>query len=259
MNSLIYDNGTNVGISSTSPDEKLTVGGRLNATGLCINGNCISSWGAAGSISGSGVAGQPTYWVSANEIGATSTLAIAYGGTGASTAEQARNNLGLRDTYDFGINSTGTVGWLWQSDGDGRGQWIATTSLGIAGAGNESTFIGTTTYMTDGNFASSTLRGYQAANYMCAAEFSGSHFCRTHEILAAIILNNISNWGSDMSNAWIAEGPPGYTYDSNDCNGYTDNTATKLGAFWLFNSDGGGAGWLVNCGQVKSLACCKIQ
>ena len=184
---------------------------------------------------------------------------IAYGGTGGTTADEARFNLGLRSLYDFGITSTGTAGFVWLSDGDGRGQWVATSSLGINTGSNEPILVGTTTATTDGDFTAGSFSGYQAANDMCNSEYPGSHFCRTNEVLGTIIYNDIGNWGNNTSNAWIAEGPPGYTYDSNDCNGYTSSSGTMLGAFWLFNSDGGGAGWLVNCSMVKPLACCKVQ
>ena len=184
-------------------------------------------------------------------------MSLGAGGTGANTAEDARVNLGLNEIEKFGINSTGTTGWLWRSDGDGRGEWVATATLGIAGNGKISKFIGTTTVTTMGSIATGSYIGYQAANELCEEKFSGSHFCRTHEILQTIEQDNILGWGNNTSNAWIAEGPPGYTYDSNDCNGWATSTSLALGAFWLFNSNGGGAGWLVNCAQSKPVACCN--
>ncbi len=182
-------------------------------------------------------------------------IAIAYGGTGATTAAQARANLDLDEIYKFGITSTGTAGYLWQSDGSGRGQWVSTSSLGIDPS-HYSVFIGTTTATFDGSFATSSLIGYQAANYLCDYEYPGSYFCRTYDILVTIEKKDISNWSGS---AWVAEGPPGYTSNSNDCNGWTSNDSTMLGAFWAFDSNGGGMGWLTNCSVFKPLACCHTE
>jgi len=122
------------------------------------------------------------------------------------------------------------------------------------GWGTEGRFMGTTTVVTNGSFATSTLIGYQAANQHCMDKFSGSHFCRTDEIIYTIQSGSISNF---TGTSWIAEGPPGYTANSNDCNGWTTATSTALGAFWLFDTNGGGAGWLVNCSVSKPISCCK--
>jgi hypothetical protein len=82
--------------------------------------------------------------------------------------------------------------------------------------------------------------------------------CRTYEIIVTIEEEDISDWNGD--DAWIAEGPPGFTSNSNDCNGWTnDSNQDTYGAFWVFNRDGGGAGWLVNCSSVKPIACCTWQ
>jgi len=183
------------------------------------------------------------------------TIDIAYGGTGAETATGARENLDLDEIYDFAINSVGATGYIWQSDGDGRGQWVATSALGFIN-GTDTVLIGTTTSTHNGEFSTSTLRGYQAANDICAAEFAGSFFCRTYDILVSIKKLDISNWGGS---AWIAEGPPGYTSNSNDCNGWTASSSIMMGAFWAFDSSGGGAGWLTNCSGEKPIACCKKQ
>jgi predicted acyltransferase (DUF342 family) len=98
------------------------------------------------------------------------------------------------------------------------------------------------------------LVGYQAANAICGAEFEGSHFCRTDEVIHVISAESISEFSGT---GWIAEGPPGYTSESNDCNGYTSSSTSKLGAFWLYNSNGGGAGWLVNCSTQRPISCCR--
>ncbi len=169
-----------------------------------------------------------------------SIIDIAYGGTGTSTAP--------------------SYGQLLMGNNLGGYDLVATSSLGLGGAEiTRSKFIGTTTAITDGSFSTSTLIGYEAANDICNSEFPGSHFCRTYDILLTIEQGDISNWGIGASDAWIAEGPPGYTSNSNDCNGWTSNSNTDLGAFWVLNSNGGGAGWLVNCENVKPLACCSWQ
>lgn len=226
----------------------------LGTTGYILYSDGTDAiWSTTTAITALGIIAQGTWQAD--------TIQIAFGGTGATTATGARGNLGLTDIYKFGITSTGTDGFVWISDGDGRGYWLATSSLGIAGTGGDSVsrFVGTTTVTTDGSISSSTLVGYAAANDICVAEYSGSHFCHVYDIIVTIQLDDISYWGNDISDGWVAEGPPGFTADSNDCTGWTSNATNRLGAFWMFNDNGGGAGWLVNCGQVKPIACCSRQ
>lgn len=127
-----------------------------------------------------------------------------------------------------------------------------------SGSSNDGVFIGTTTLTTyDGSFTSGAKVGYDAANAICAADYAGSHFCRTDEIIATIASQDISTLFSGVADAWIAEGPPGFTANSNDCDGWTSNTLTNLGAWWDFETSGGGAGYLTNCSTTKPLACCR--
>lgn len=98
------------------------------------------------------------------------------------------------------------------------------------------------------------LRGYQAANTICSAFWTGSHFCKTEEIMTIIEKQNISYFSGT---AWLANGPPGYTAPANDCSGWTSSDGNRYGAIWQFNSDGGGSGYLTTCNQPLPLACCK--
>lgn len=128
------------------------------------------------------------------------------------------------------------------------------SSSGSSGGG---TLIGKTTATTDGSVASGSLTGYPAANEICTTQFAGSHICQVDEILNTINGGIPATFTSVASTAWIANGPPGYTANANDCVGYTNATNTYLGAFWLFKKTTGGEGWLVNCSVTKPIACCK--
>jgi hypothetical protein len=120
-------------------------------------------------------------------------------------------------------------------------------------------FIGTTTLTVTGDVATGTLTGYAAANDICNSEFPDSHFCRVYDIIVSIEQDSVSAWGNNQSSAWVAEGPPGYTADSNDCTGWKNGLASGLGAYWKFNANGGGAGWLINCANSLPLACCSRE
>lgn len=127
-----------------------------------------------------------------------------------------------------------------------------------AGGSGKSVFVGTTTVTTyDGQFTSGGDTGYEAANALCAAEFSGSHFCQVDEVIGTIATEDIDTLFSGVPDAWVAEGAPGFTADSNDCRGWTSNTSTHLGAWWDFDTDGGGIGYLTNCSTTKPIACCR--
>jgi len=263
----------NAGIGTTTPISRLSVYGDLSLTaansyvnfgggtgttsyGFRDNGGVIEmknvggNWqviGAGGSGTvGTGITGQIAYFnANGTAVSGTSTLYIMSNGSiGIGTTTLA---VGGEQSPKLAV--AGAIAANFYCDENGNHCVDASAGWGVSGS-----FVGTTTATTNGAFATSTLIGYQAGNDMCVAEFSGSHFCRTDEIIYTIATKSISNFAGT---AWIAEGPPGYTYDSNDCNGWATSSSLALGAYWLMNSNGGGAGWLVNCSMTKPVACCR--
>jgi len=140
-----------------------------------------------------------------------------------------------------------------KGDTGDAGSTGATGETGESGTG-EVASISKTTTTYNGLLTSNGKTGYQAANDICNSTFSGSHFCRTDEIIQFIAQRDISAFADD---AWIAEGPPGYTSKSNDCSGWTTNDTDQLGAYWSYDSSGGGKGWLVSCETQMPLSCCQ--
>lgn len=133
-------------------------------------------------------------------------------------------------------------------------------------------FVGTSEEKTNGLFQYSITVGdetteyigYEAANKLCAQEYVGSHMCSTDEIVSTIASKGASYFADIEGenyvgvDAWVSEGAPGYTSNSNDCNGWKSNAGESFyGAFWIFSDDGGGNGWLTNCASTKKIACCQ--
>ena len=125
----------------------------------------------------------------------------------------------------------------------------------LINAGGNATFTGITSVTTtDGNFSYGGEVGYEAGNSACNAEFSGSHMCTVEEITNTI---NISPASYTDEQGWVIEGAPGHISNSNDCEGWTNNASSNYyGSFWIFDTDGGGAGWLAPCNNTKSILCC---
>jgi hypothetical protein len=118
------------------------------------------------------------------------------------------------------------------------------------------TYVGLTTSTYNGALSSGSDTGYVAAKTICNAAFGGSHLCTTDEVLESIRCGLISTF-TDGGQGWVAEGPPGYTANANDCIGWTSSASDSLGAFWIYNTTRGGDGWLINCASSKKLSCCK--
>lgn len=116
-------------------------------------------------------------------------------------------------------------------------------------------FIGLSSGTTDGSISYGGKTGYAAAHDMCYVDYNG-HMCTPDEIILTIYLKGLDGYVTGNT-AWVANGPNSYTANSNDCLGFSNNTNTFLGEFWIFDSASGGAGWATNCSQVKKVACCR--
>lgn len=69
-NSIIYDNGTNVGIGTAGPSQKLDVVGYIKGqSGLCIGNDCRGSWPSFSGITGGGTTNRITKFTSGSNVG----------------------------------------------------------------------------------------------------------------------------------------------------------------------------------------------
>lgn len=126
-------------------------------------------------------------------------------------------------------------------------------------------FVGRTTASSQGNVGTDGVEsGYRRANALCDAAITGSHVCSTAEILESVkcevpaIVTPGTPWPADSnSDAWIQDGPPGFTAPANDCGGWKSAAPNNLGRRWRFNSTTGGDGALTTCQQYIRFACCK--
>jgi hypothetical protein len=108
-----------------------------------------------------------------------------------------------------------------------------------------------TTNSYDGNQTS-----YLIANDLCNAKVTGSHICSSAEIMNSIA-SNTGTITTYTGEAWIQDGPPGYTASANDCQGWSQKGGTHLGRYWSFNPATGGKGFLTTCNVTLPFACCK--
>lgn len=130
--------------------------------------------------------------------------------------------------------------------------------LGSISSDYFSTFYGLTNQTYTGKIEVDGLLGYNAANKACENEFSNTHICNQREIITTIQSSNLSSIADWRDNAWVTSGGSKYPspLTASDCEGFTIGDSTALGNFWIFNVTTGGRGSIVNCAQIKSLACC---
>ena len=114
---------------------------------------------------------------------------------------------------------------------------------------------------------------YDGVNDYCSEypenpDVDGSHVCTPDEMINSYnhantnspIITYYPGTAGSSAMLWINNGPPGYTANSNDCNGWTtptigtDSQNPNYGAVWNFRTKAGG---LVPCKTGKKFACCK--
>ncbi|HBC44108.1 MAG TPA: hypothetical protein DIU16_02405 [Candidatus Vogelbacteria bacterium] len=135
----------NVGIGSTTPSRLLSVHGNAYISSeLFVGGNIVSTSTSASvlpyasttalSISGTAYIASLTGPLQATGgvVSASSTLSVAYGGTGANTF--ATNGILYGNTKEaLQVTAAGTGGNILMAGGSGVPAWVATTSIPLAG------------------------------------------------------------------------------------------------------------------------------
>ena len=96
---------------------------------------------------------------------------------------------------------------------------------------------------------------YAAANSACDSALSGSHVCTIYEIVESIKCGETLPASPNIG--WVIGGPPGFTAQANDCEGWTDATGSVYGRVWQFNGATGGSGTMTTCSAVIPFACYK--
>jgi len=143
----------------------------------------------------------------------------------------------------------GAAGTTLVNDGAGNLSWATS-----AGGGTACTIGGMFDHLTATTAMGGQYGNYDAVNVVCA---SGTHICSAEEILRTINCAK-ATLPSGGVQAWIAAGPPGFTFPAvNDCAGWSSSLSTSFGALWQFEGTTGGKGYATACNSPLKTACCK--
>lgn len=118
--------------------------------------------------------------------------------------------------------------------------------------------------LTAGNYAPGDVSGYYGAHNRCRADYpgyAGVHVCTSQEILESIkcsVDGDPIRLVTDGTAAWVNGGPPGFTANTNDCQGWTSSASNTYGRYWIFNLASGGRGTTTSCNSPGiPFTCCR--
>lgn len=117
---------------------------------------------------------------------------------------------------------------------------------------------------TAASYAPGDVSGYYGANNKCKTDYPsypGVHVCTSEEMLESIkcsVTGDPIRAVADGVAAWVNGGPPGFTANANDCQGWTSSASNAYGRYWIFNLASGGRGTTTSCNSPGiPFACCK--
>lgn len=186
-------------------------------------------------------------------------------GTGADETfgtEDDRIGFGGNPRQDFDVDVTGKLGADHFCDPATGDCETAANVVAVAEAGPSSmgVFAGKSTATTAGSITyTGGFTGYVAANMICAAEFTGTHFCSEGEVMASMAEKTPAELGALgwTGPVWVATGGAKFVPAvANDCDGWTNATNNFYGVFWDLTNNVPRTG-TCDSANTLSLACCN--
>jgi len=181
-----------------------------------------------------------------------------------STGEVGISTTAPNDTFSIGTGGVAAPAGVSGTGHNYSSTYLQSDRYALVNYGALIDFIGTATSSAVyvGSTASpynGSQSGYTGANALCSSTtgLTGSHVCTTEEILYTIDKGSGSNIPAP-STFWISNGPPAYTANANDCQGWTSAAAGDYGTVWYKLASGAGFGSLAYCSSTTyKFACCK--
>ncbi len=206
----------NIGIGTTTPSYALTVAGDFMLTGGLYDNNYDNgTWGmvlqstgsgvdwvatsslglgGGGGIDGSGVAGQIATWLDSDTLTTSSTLSVAYGGTGKGLSLVA-GGIVYTDSDSMEITAAGNSGEILMSNGAGAPSWISTSTFVTD---SNFTSNGIMVRTSSGNYTSRTITG--TANEITVDNGDGVSANPTISLPDIVYLGTSGKIGRDADN-----------------------------------------------------------